>query len=205
MMRKNNFLFLTCVVLCTWLGTLLATSTTLKTASVGVNEERNVLIDSISKLKLISQRDSIKKELIEQVENYIYRSFPKTHKTIPTKLVEIGLEKEVDILFIMAQTQIETSFGTAGAGRESSRRSLFGVAKRKYSSYNDAIDDYVAILKKSYLTRGRTEQDLMRRYTTVSGYKYAGNPNYEAELRNTYSIIKKRTDIKELQDKYRKL
>lgn len=205
MMRKNKILFLTCVVLCTWLGTLLATSTTLKTASVGVSEERKVLIDSIAKPKLISQKDSIKKELIEQVENYIYRSFPKTHKTIPTKLVEIGLEKEVDILFMMAQTQIETSFGTAGAGRESSRRSLFGVAKRKYSSYNDAIDDYVAILKKSYLTRGRTEQDLMRRYTTVSGYKYAGNPNYEAELRNTYSRIKKRTDIKELQDRYRKL
>ena len=205
MMRKDNFLILTCIIICAWLGTFLTLAMPLKTMANVKNEETKVLIDTVNIELLISPKDSIKNQLIEQVENYIYKSFPKTHKTIPTSIVEIGLEKNVDILFMMAQTQIETSFGTAGAGRESSRRSLFGVAKRKYSSYNDAIDDYVALLKKSYLAMGRTEQDLMRRYTTVSGYKYAGNPNYEAELRNTYSIIKKRTDIKKLQDKYRKL
>jgi flagellum-specific peptidoglycan hydrolase FlgJ len=177
----------------------------LKTMTNVKNEETKVLIDTVNIELLISPKDSIKNQLIEQVENYIYKSFPKTHKTIPTSIVEIGLEKNVDILFMMAQTQIETSFGTAGAGRESSRRSLFGVAKRRYGTYDEAINDYVALLKKSYLTRGRTEQDLMRRYTTISGYKYAGNPNYEAELRNAYSNIKRKTKIKELQNEYMKL
>jgi len=191
--------------MCAWLGTFLALAMPLKTMTNVKNEETKVLIDTVNIKLLISPKDSIKNQLIEQVENYIYKSFPKTHKTIPTSIVEIGLEKNVDILFMMAQTQIETSFGTTGAGRESSRRSLFGVAKRRYSTYDEAINDYVALLKKSYLTRGRTEQDLMRRYITMSGYKYAGNPNYEAELRNAYSNIKRKTKIKELQNEYMKL
>lgn len=191
--------------MCAWLGTFLTLAMPLKTMTSVKNEETKVLIDTVNIELLISPKDSIKNQLIEQVENYIYKSFPKTHKTIPTSIVEIGLEKNVDILFMMAQTQIETSFGTAGAGRESSRRSLFGVAKRRYGTYNEAINDYVALLKKSYLTKDRTEQDLMRRYTTTSGYKYAGSPNYEAELRNAYSNIKRKTKIKELQIEYMKL
>ena len=205
MMRKKEFLILLCILICAWLSTLLALAMPLKTASNVRNEETRVLIDTVNVVPLISPKDSIKNKLIEQVENYIYRSFPKTNKTIPTLLVEIGLQNEVDISFMMAQTQIETSFGTAGAGRETSRRSLFGVAKRKYSTYDDAISDYVALLKKSYLTKGRTEKDLMRRYTTVSGYKYAGNPNYEAELRNAYNTINKKTNIGVLQREYKKL
>ena len=205
MMRKNNFLILTCIIICAWLGTFFTLAMPLKTMTNVKNEETKVLIDTVNIELLISPKDSIKNQLIEQVENYIYKSFPKTHKTIPTSIVEIGLEKNVDILFMMAQTQIETSFGTAGAGRESSRRSLFGVAKRKYGTYDEAINDYVALLKKSYLARGRTEQDLMRKYITTSGYNYAGNPNYEAELRNAYSNIKRKTKIKELQNEYMKL
>ena len=205
MMRKKEFLILSCILMCAWLSTLLALAMPLKTASNVRNEETKVLIDTVSIELLISPKDSIKNKLIEQVENYIYKNFPKTHKTIPTLLVEIGLQNEVDISFMMAQTQIETSFGTAGAGKEASRRSLFGVAKRKYGSYDDAISDYVALLKKSYLTKGRTEKDLMRKYTTTSGYKYAGNPNYEAELRGAYNTINKKTNIGVLQREYKKL
>lgn len=152
--------------------------------------------------QLISPKDSIKNELIDEVEDYIYTNFPKTHKRIPTSIVENGLEHEIDILFMMAQTQLETQFGTLGAGRESSRRSLFGVAIRKYPDYDTAIEDYIAILKKSYLTKGRTEQHLMRNYVTIRGGRYAGNPNYEVELRKTYNDIARKTKIKNLQDKY---
>ena len=152
--------------------------------------------------QLITPKDSIKNELIDEVESYIFSNFPKTHKRIPTSIVENGLEHEIDILFMMAQTQLETQFGTLGAGRESSRRSLFGVAVRKYSDYDSAIEDYIAILKKSYLTKGRTEQHLMRNYVTTRGGRYAGNPNYEVELRKTYNDIARKTKIKDLQDKY---
>jgi len=202
MMRKKAILILMCIVLCTWLSSLLALSMPNKYNDK--IEEKITLIDSIVKPSSVRTMDSIKDKLIKEVEDYIFGNFPKTHKTIPRSIVENGLEKDVDIMFMMAQTQIETHFGTVGAGRETSRRSLFGVAKRRYSNYDEAIMDYIAILKKSYLTRGRTEHHLMRNYTTYSGNRYASNPNYEVELRGTYSDINKRTKIKLLQDRYKK-
>jgi len=153
--------------------------------------------------QVISYKDSIKNELISEVENYIFNNYPKTHKDVPTLIVENGLENDIDILFMMAQTQQETGYGTLGAGRESSRRSLFGVAVRKYTNYENAVVDYIRILKKSYLTNGRTEQHLMKRYVTSHGGRYAGDPNYEATLRKTYNTISKQTKIKELQNTYK--
>ena len=112
------------------------------------------------------------------------------------------MDWNIDILFIMAQTQQETGFGTLGAGREKSRRSLFGVAVRRYTNYENAVVDYIQILKKSYLTKGRTEQHLMKKYVTTNGGRYASDPNYEATLRKTYNDISRKTNIKELQTKY---
>lgn len=195
------------VFVCTWLSTLLALAMPLQTMTENKIEENNdVQSDSITimvEAPSVNPRDSIKNELILEVENYIFSRFPKAHETIPTSIVENGLEHEVDILFMMAQTQIETHFGTLGAGRETSRRSLFGVAIRKYNSYSNAVVDYIAILKKNYLTRGRTEQHLMQKYTTRGGARYAENPRYEIELRGAYSDINKKTKIKLLQDEYR--
>ena len=159
-------------------------------------------LDTVVFRQIICPKDSIKNELIDEVETYIFNNFPKAHKDIPTLIVENGLEHNIDILFMMAQTQHETGYGTLGAGKESSRRSLFGVAVRKYTNYENAVVDYIRILKKNYLTKGRTEQHLMKRYVTTSGGRYASNPNYEGVLRKTYNDISKKTNIKKLQIKY---
>ena len=162
--------------------------------------------DSIFLNQLIDKkRDSIKNEIIDEVEKYIYNIAPKTKENIPILIVENGLYHDIDIMFMVAQTQIETTFGMLGAGRESSRRSLFGVAIRKYDTYENAINDYCKILKKSYLTKGRTEQHLMENYVTKGGGRYAKDPNYEARLRQTYKYIDRATNIKELQNKYNSL
>ena len=206
MMRKKEQLILMYIVVCTWLSTLLALSMPRIVPTYGINEDKTtVLIDSIETTPSVNPKDSIKDKLIEEVENYIYGRFPKAHETIPTSIVENGLESGIDIVFMMAQTQIETSFGTAGAGRETSRRSLFGVAIKKYASYDLAIKDYIGILKKWYLTRGRTEQHLMNRYTTSGGGRYAENPRYEVELKGAYADIKRQTNISSLQTEYREL
>jgi hypothetical protein len=165
-----------------------------------MNENTAVLGQSI-----VSPKDSIKNELIDEVENYIFNNYPRTHKDVPTLIVENGLENDIDILFMMAQTQQETGYGNYGAGRESSRRSLFGVAVRRYNNYETAIVDYIKILKKSYLTKGRTEQHLMQRYVTTGGARYAGDRNYEATLRKTYQKISQQTRIKELQKIYKNM
>jgi flagellum-specific peptidoglycan hydrolase FlgJ len=158
------------------------------------------------KVKCIEDRkDSIKNVLIDEVEKYIFEKAPKVYQNLPEYLVHKSLEENIDLCFVMAQTELETNYGTLGLGRESSRRSLFGVMKGKYSSYEDAVDDYFYLLKKSYLVKGRDEQYLMRNYVTGSGYRYAGNPHYEVELSSKYKIIKKTTNISQLIEDYKNI
>ena len=208
MRQKITFIFM-CIFVCTWVSTLLALPTSTKMSTNGSKEEmkvmddKKVLTDTV-KIKTISIVDSIKNKLIEETENYIFRRFPRANKKVPTSIVENGLEHDIDIMFMMAQTKVETCFGTAGAGRETSRRSLFGVANRRYASYEKAIEDYIAILKKSYLTKGRTEKHLMSKYTTTRGGRYASDPKYEVSLKAAYSEINKMTNIKKLQNEYLK-
>ena len=165
-------------------------------------ETDTISIDNIILNKIISPKDSIKNELIEEVENYVFMKSYKTHKDVPSLIVDNGLNHNIDIAFMLAQTQLETNFGTLGAGRQSSRHSLFGVAIKKYGNYDEAIDDYCKMLKEKYLTKGRNEQHLLQKYTTTKGGRYATNPNYEKELRNVYYSIDRITKIKELQSKY---
>lgn len=162
-------------------------------------------IDSVKlyELTLNLRKDSLKNELINETNRYINSITQKAHDSLPKFLVENALIHNIDIMFMLAQTQIETIFGTVGAGRESSRRSLFGIAIRKYTNYEHAINDYCKLLKKSYLTKGRTEHHLMRKYTTTRGGRYAENPNYENELRNTYNQISRITRLKHLQEEYK--
>ena len=150
-------------------------------------------------------KDSLKEEIIHEVTKYIKTKTSKSHEFIPKYLVHAGLTNNIDICFMMAQTQIETCYGTTGAGRESSRRSMFGVILKKYPTYEEAINHYCEILKKSYLVKGRTEQHLMTKYVTAKGGRYAGNPNYEKELKLAYNSIKRSTKIYSLQQEYNKL
>ena len=119
--------------------------------------------------------DTLKKKLVAEVHEYIKNTAPNAHNTISEHLVNHCLEHNVDICFVMAQTQNETNFGTMGVGRESSRRSLFGVYKKSYVDYKAAISDYFYILKGSYLVKGKTEQDLMKNYVNSRGARYASD------------------------------
>ena len=209
MSRKKKFKR---ILLCALLISLLLLS---MTNIIKLNDNNNLVVmcdndsiktyDSVALYQLTQdlKKDSLKNELINETDYYISSITSKAHDSLPEYIVENALIHNIDIMFMLAQTQIETTFGTAGAGRESSRRSLFGVAIKRYSNYEHAVNDYCDILKKYYLTKGRTEQNLMRKYTTTSGSRYAGNPNYENELRNTYNIINKNTQLAKLQNEYK--
>lgn len=166
-----------------------------------VSPQQNV----ITNIDTIQIKDSIKNELILEVSRYVKKQAPKSHEFIPKYLVHAGLTNDIDICFMMAQTQIETCYGTTGAGRELSRRSMFGVIKRHYPDYESAINHYCEVLKRYYLVKGRTEQHLMTKYVTGTGGKYAGDPNYERSLRTAYNQIKRATNIYSLQEEYKKL
>ena len=160
--------------------------------------------ENIIKIDTVQIKDSIRNELISEVTKYVKQQAPKSHQFIPKYLVQAGLSNNIDICFMMAQTQIETCYGTTGAGRESSRRSIFGITSKRYSDYESAINHYCKVLKKYYLVKGKTEQHLMVKYVTGTGGKYARNPRYEIELRTAYNHIKRTTNIYSLQEKYKK-
>lgn len=148
-------------------------------------------------------KQQIKEELILEVSKYVNSVTSKSNQFIPKYIVQAGLNNDIDICFMLAQTKIETCFGTTGIGR--SKRSLFGVVSRSYSNYELAINDWCALLKKSYLVKGRTEQTLMAKYTTAGGARYAANRNYEKELRSAYNDIKQSTNIYSLQQEYKRM
>ena len=143
--------------------------------------------------------------MIVEVDKYIKTKTNSHHQFIPKYLVLAGLKYDIDICFMMAQTQVETCYGTLGAGREKSRHSLFGVAYQKYPNYENAIDSYCKLLHKSYLGNSRTEQHLLTKYVTLRGGRYAENPNYERDLRIAYNHIKKNTNIYQLQQDYKNI
>ena len=159
------------------------------------------IIDDVDKQydeNTTKKSDSIYSALVDEMNGYIKTKAPKVDTIIPKQMVDKSIDNDIDLCFMMAQTELETRYGTLGAGRTTSRRSLFGVYNKKYISYELAIDDYCKLLNKYYIGRGRTEQHLLNNYVTHSGSRYAENPNYENELRKIYNHIVNKTSINKL-------
>lgn len=143
----------------------------------------------------------IHSQLFEQVYNYISQVSKRdsTEKTeIAKTIINVALENNIDICFILAQGTNETHIGTTGIGY--TRKSIFGIYKT-YKSYESCINDYIRILKKNYLTKGRTCHDLMKHYVTTNGSRYAEYTGYEHKLKKKYHQIKHKTNIYHLQKK----
>ena len=161
------------------------------------------IIDSIEQYdnninNVTNKSDSIYYALLDEMDSYIKTKAPKVDTSVFKHMVTKSIDHNIDLCFMMAQTELETRYGTLGAGKNTSRRSLFGVYNKKYISYELAIDDYCRLLNKYYIGRGKTEKHLLNNYVTHSGARYAENPNYESSLRKIYNYIIKQTNIDNL-------
>lgn len=185
---------------------------TLSMCSCGVfaNEKSTdtvtVVFDSTTIIE--AEKNMIKDSLIAEVTYYINKQANWAHPKLPTIIVEKCLQYDLDICFAMAQTELETNYGTLGAGRESTKRSLFGVGVYKgskhkgYPNYEIAVEDYILLLKRRYLSNTRNEQTLLRNFTTKSGSRYASSTSYESNLRKVYRSIRNKTNIYNTQLRY---
>lgn len=189
------------------IGFVLGTGYLITNALTKVKRIENPQIEIVDTIKVdtISIKNQLHQDIIVEVTKYIRKQSPKAHQHIPKYLVQSGLTHNIDICFMMAQTQIETNYGTTGMGREISKRSLFGVSSKRYVDYESAINDYCKILNKSYLGKGKTEKHLMTRYVTHGGARYAASSNYEAELSKSYKSIVNSTNIQKLQEEWKNL
>ena len=151
----------------------------------------------------LNKKSEIRLRLIDEVKNYMDYTHPK-HRMNPEYIVDACLKNNYDIPLLLAQAETETGFGSAGAGR--SRNSCFGVVKKRYGTTNDAVDDYIRMMQKSYLPKGRTINQLFNSgFRTTGGYKYAASTSYAIAIKNNRNKIINKTDIQHLHTEYNSL
>ena len=148
-----------------------------------------------------------KSDLVDEVQNYIDSIAPYSNLRA-FELVENCEKYNVDIKFVLAQGEVESHFGTKGMA--SKTNSVWNVGafdgydlkhiKTKYNNPNQSIEPYLILLNKKYLTN-KIELDLLDKYESIDGYRYATDKFYEEKLKNKYNYILNKTKIDSLQNK----
>lgn len=164
----------------------------------------------------ISRQNQLKKEfkdsLISEVNNYINKKAPK-NRISGEAIIDACIKYNIDIKFVLAQAQLESGFGTKGIAAKTN--SVWNVMSydgwsankiikngRGYNHPNESIEPYMKLLKNKYLVDGKTEYDMMQKFISSTGHRYASNPKYEEQLKYIYNRIDKQTNIDELLNNY---
>lgn len=161
--------------------------------------------------------EGVKDALVEAVDHYIDSIAPGSCLN-GIRVVEICDEYEFDIMFALAQGQLESHFGTEGIAAKTNM--VWNVGAFDNKSAEDIIRDknehtapkhpdksiepYIKLLYSTYLVDGKTEKDMFINYVDKNGKRYASNPNYECSLLGIYERMKKETNIDELIMEFKK-
>ena len=158
--------------------------------------------------------DSIKLDLVREVDKYISYATQNTSALDGLVIVNNCLAHDIDICFVLAQGEQESHFGTQGLARKTN--SVFNVfafdghgyneinSNGKYKHPNDCVEPYIKLLKRDYLVDGKTEYDLLNSYTNKNGARYASSEQYETMLANKMQKIKDSTQIDVIYQKLKK-
>ena len=174
-------------------GILVCTITPIMSAIILTRSQ--IEIQAINSKKLLESRN----ELAIEVDNYIKSVAPKS-QIDPFLMIDLCWKYNVDLVFVMAQGQLESHYATAGTAKKTN--SIFNVgaydghsaARQKRNGFgfddpNDSIEPFLILLTSDYLVNGKTTNDLMKRYTNYLGMRYASNTKYEGALRSIYRRI----------------
>lgn len=147
----------------------------------------------------VTQHNTNRNVLAVEVSNYIYSVAP-TAEIDPFRFIDLCSEYEIDLIFAMAQGQLESHYATRGTATRT--KSVFNVGaydghssdrqKRNgfgYDDPNDSIEPYLQLIKNDYLVNNKTVQDLMSNYVNYLGMRYASNKKYESQMRSIYRRI----------------
>lgn len=148
-----------------------------------------------------------KSKLTDEIQNYMEIIAPTTNLRA-LDLIDKCAEYRVDIIFTLAQGEIESHFGTRGIASKINSVWNVGVFdsltvytvkdKDIYRHPNESIEPYLKLLTKNYLV-GKDEHDLMHKYVDKNGLRYASDPDYEKKLMRKYQDIYENTKIDSLQ------
>jgi beta-N-acetylglucosaminidase len=149
--------------------------------------------------------------LISEVDTYIQTVAPGSNLS-GYAVVDACLKYDMDIVFVLAQGQKESHFGTAGIARKTNsvfnvmsydNRSADEIISRGhgYSHPDQSVEPYMRLIRNDYMVDGKTTQDLMICFVNKNGHRYASNPHYEKSLQHLYDKINNTTRISELYNK----
>lgn len=138
-------------------------------------------------------------ELAVQVDTYI-KSVAPNSEIDPFVIIDLCAQYDVDLMFVMAQGQLESHYATKGTAARTN--SIFNVgaydghsASRQrrngfgFDDPNQSIEPYLVLLTNDYLVNGKTTTDLMANYVNKYNMRYASNRKYEAQMRSLYRRI----------------
>lgn len=163
--------------------------------------------------KYIETKDSLYNSLVNDVDDYIKNSAPKS-KINAQAIVDACLEHKMNLSFVLAQAQLESNFGTTGIAKKTNSvwnvnsydgRSAEYIIKNKlgYSHPDESIIPYINLLKTKYLVN-KSEEHLLQNFVSTTGHRYASNKEYEKLLNNIYKKISQ-SSIQSLFEEYRDL
>lgn len=193
--------FITCMIL----GFIVLGGTKLVVNAMDIESRRITTTKSIvgaaddSTEQYLNEFNDARDALAIKVHNYISTIAPRA-EIDPYVLIDLCTKYNIDVVFVMAQGQIESHYATKGTA--SRTNSIFNVgaydghsAARQcrngfgFEDPNDSIEPYLILLTNDYLVNGKTINDLMNNYVNHLGMRYASNRKYEAQLRSVYNKI----------------
>lgn len=136
-----------------------------------------------------------KNTLVDTLNSYIQEIAPSTVMDA-VEFVDMCDKYNMDLFFVIAQAQVESTFATKGLGKK--MNSAFNVKAYdgkgskymdKYQNPNESIEPYMILIKKQYMGDSKTEMDLMNKYVDLNGKRYATNPDYETMMLSTYKKL----------------
>lgn len=136
-----------------------------------------------------------KDTLVDAINSYIREIAPSSVMN-GIAFVNKCDEHNMDLFFVIAQAQVESSFASKGLGQK--MNSAFNVKAYdgkgskhmdKYHHPDESIEPYMVLVKKYYMGDSNTEMDLMNNYVNFEGKRYATNPDYESMMLSTYKKL----------------
>lgn len=118
----------------------------------------------------------------------------QTPQVDPEMILWYCFKYDFDIALLCAQAHWESHFGAdSNARRCQLTKSLFSVGLYdngknvcSYDSFEDSIPHYIKLMKNDYLRNKSVDQLLRDKgFVNFDNKRYASNPNYEKNLRNT--------------------
>ena len=197
MLMKENFRkVLKYVVLGLFFGLISFAVHTFSTVKERHHFEKNYVFE-VYRQNLELDYYGAKDTLVDAIDSYIKEIAPSSVMN-GIAFVNKCDEHNMDLFFVVAQAQVESTFATKGLGQKMNSAFNVKAYDGKGSKYMDkhhhpdeSIEPYMLLVKKYYMGDSKTEMDLINNYVDLNNKRYASNPDYETMMLSTY---KKLTD-----------